>query len=315
MADTVNAPLLERVAPNLLPELKAYLERHRGDLLRMLGTPGESGLALGCRHAKIMDGLLTALYPAAFATMKQQRRWAPVLLAAVGGYGRGVVGLKSDLDVRLLTTQSPERIRPIAEALLYPLWDVGVSIGHQVVSVADALSTARADLPTATALLDWRPIAGDIAAGQMLEQRAFSGIFSDGELLSFMKRLEGEVTERHHRFGASVYLLEPDVKNGAGGLRDLDVALWAARARWRVKAITDLVRLGILVTREASEITAASDFLWTVRNHLHHHAGRRSDRLTFEEQETIARAMGYQAKVGKLSDDAVDLSGAMVETF
>src|SRR5882757_1799168 len=297
MADTLNAPLLERVAPNLLPELKAYLERHRADLLRMLGTEGESGLALGCRHAKIMDGLLTALYPAAFATMKQQRRWSPVLLAAVGGYGRGVLGWKSDLDVRLLTSESSERIAPIAEALLYPLWDAGVSIGHQVVSVSDALSTAKSDLPTATALLDWRPIAGDVAAGQMLEERAFRGLFSDGELHAFMGRLEEEVSERHQRFGASVYLLEPDVKNGAGGLRDLDIALWAARARWRVKTFGDLVRLGILVPREANEINGACDFLWTVRNHLHHHAGRRSDRLTFEEQEIVAREMGYGGRV------------------
>src|SRR5262245_61987379 len=196
MADSLNAPLLERVAPNLLPELKAYLDRHRADLLRMLGSNGEAGLALGCRHAKIMDGLLTALYPAAFATMKQQKRWAPVLLAAVGGYGRGVVGLKSDLDVRLLTTQSPARIRPIAEALLYPLWDAGVSIGHQVVSVSDALATAKSDLPTATALLDWRPIAGDVGAGQALEERAFRGLFSDGELHAFMARLESEVRDR-----------------------------------------------------------------------------------------------------------------------
>ncbi|HKQ69748.1 MAG TPA: [protein-PII] uridylyltransferase, partial [Polyangiaceae bacterium] len=241
MADTVNAPLLESVAPNLLPELKAYLERHRAELSRMLSSETDAGVALCCRHAKIMDGLLTALYPAAFATMKQQKRWSPVLLAAVGGYGRTVVGLKSDLDVRLLTTQSPERIRPIAEALLYPLWDAGVSIGHQVVNVSDALSTARADLPTATALLDWRPIAGDITAGQVLEERMFAGIFSDGELHVFMKRLETEVVERHQRFGASVYLLEPDVKNGAGGLRDLDIALWAARARWRVKSFAELV--------------------------------------------------------------------------
>jgi [protein-PII] uridylyltransferase len=315
MVDTLNAPLLETVAPNLLPELKAYLERHRSELVRMLDTEGEAGVSLCCRHAKIMDGLLTALYPAAFAAMKEQKRWAPVLLAGVGGYGRGVVGLKSDLDVRLLTTQSPDCAGPIAEALLYPLWDAGVSIGHQVVSVSDALETARADLPTATALLDWRPIAGDARAGQELEERAFGGIFSEGELFSFIARLDTEVSERHQRFGASVYLLEPDVKNGAGGLRDLDVALWAARARWRVKGVSDLVRLGVLVPREANEITQACDFLWTVRNHLHYHAGRRSDRLTFEEQETIARAMSYQAKVGKLSDDAVDIAGAMVETF
>jgi len=315
MADSLNAPLLEGLAPNLIPELKAYLERHRIELLRMLETDGEAGVQLGCRHAKIMDGLLTSLYPAAFAMMKRQKRWAPVLLAAVGGYGRGVVGLKSDLDVRLLTTQAPERIRPIAEALLYPLWDVGVSIGHQVVSVADALSTARSDLPTATALLDWRPIAGDVAAGQMLEERAFGGLFSEGELHTFMGRLESEVAERHQRFGASVYLLEPDVKNGAGGLRDLDIALWAARARWRVKSFGDLVRLGILVPREANEILAALDFLWTVRNHLHHHAGRRSDRLTFEEQETVARAMGYEERIGKVADETVDVSGPIVETF
>jgi [protein-PII] uridylyltransferase len=223
--------------------------------------------------------------------------------------------LKSDLDVRLLTTEAPECAGPIAEALLYPLWDAGVSIGHQVVNVSDALDQAKTDLPTATALLDWRAIAGDASAGQTLEERAFGGIFSQGELPAFIARLDAEVAERHQRFGASVYLLEPDVKNGAGGLRDLDVALWAARARWRVKGISDLVRLGVLVAREANEINVASDFLWTVRNHLHHHAGRRSDRLTFEEQETIARAMGYQAKVGKISDDGVDLSGAMVETF
>src|SRR3954469_24685886 len=214
MADPLNAPLLERVAPNLLPELKAYLERHRAELLRMLATQNEAGVSLCRRHAKIMDGLLTALYPAAFATMRHQRRWAPVLLAAVGGYGRGLVGWKSDLDVRLLTTQSPERIRPIAEALLYPLWDAGVSIGHQVVSITDALATARTDLPTATALLDWRPIAGDIAAGQALLDGAFRGLFSEGELAGFMRRLEKEAAERHQRFGGSVYLLEPDVKNG-----------------------------------------------------------------------------------------------------
>src|SRR5260370_16797805 len=130
-----------------------------------------------------------------------------------------------------------------------------------------------------------------------------------------MGRLENEVTERHQRFGASVYLLEPDVKNGAGGLRDLDIALWAARARWRVKKFPDLVRIGILVPREANEIGAACDFLWTVRNHLHHHAGRRSDRLTFEEQETIARAMGYDERIGKVPENCAPSSRLMSEPF
>ena len=151
----------------------------------------------------------------------------------------------------------------------------------------------------------------------MLEERAFGGIFSDGELHSFMQRLEGEVTERHQRFGASVYLLEPDVKNGAGGLRDLDIALWAARARWRVKSVR---RSGparrARAARGQRDQRRAAIFLWAVRNHLHHHAGRRSDRLTFEEQETVAAGDGLPRARSAGSPTIATMSpGAMVETF
>ncbi len=319
MVDTFSSPLLESISPSLVPELKAYLERHRQGLMRMLETRDQCGLPLTRRHAKVMDGVLTALYPAAFASMKQQRRWTPVLLGAVGGYGRGVLGLRSDLDVRLLTTSgSVERIQPIAEALLYPLWDAGVSIGHQVVTIQDALDTARHDLPSATSLLDLRPIAGEPSAAKELFDRAFTAFFHDCEFPNFLARLDSEVCERHKRFGGSVYLLEPDVKNGPGGLRDLDMAMWAARARWRVSEWSELVRLGILLPRECGDICAASDFLWGLRNHLHHHAGRRSDRLTFDEQELIARAMGYAAKFDPAPDgDALsdNAQANMVEAF
>jgi [protein-PII] uridylyltransferase len=299
-----------------LPEVRAYLERHRAELRVMLDSPTTSGIALARRHSKVMDGLLSALYPAAFATAQQQRKkWTPVLLTAVGGYGRQRLGWKSDLDVRLLTTESPERLRPIAESILYPLWDAGVSIGHQVVTVADVISTARHDLPTATALLDSRSITGDAGVAAMLEEKAFTGIFNEGELPGFMRRLEEEVAERHRRFGDSVYLLEPDVKNGAGGLRDLDIALWAARARWRTADLIDLLKVGVLVAREAEEMRAAADFIWSLRNHLHYHAGRRSDRLTFEEQEAIARAMGYKKRIGKAEASETKSSALMVEAF
>jgi [protein-PII] uridylyltransferase len=283
----------------------------------MLESPTTSGIALARRHSKVMDGLLTALYPAAFAAAQQQRKkWTPVSLAAVGGYGRQRLGWKSDLDVRLLTTEAPERLRPVAEAILYPLWDAGVSIGHQVVTVADAIATARHDLPTATALLDARTICGDATVAAALEERAFAGLFNEGELRSFMRRLEEEVSERHRRFGDSVYLLEPDVKSGAGGLRDLDIALWAARARWRMADLIDLLKVGVLVAREAEEMRAAADFVWSLRNHLHHHAGRRSDRLTFEEQESVARAMGYRKRVGAEGDPGdARTASLMVEAF
>jgi [protein-PII] uridylyltransferase len=298
-----------------LPEVRAYLDRHRAELRVMLDSPSTSGIALARRHSKVMDGLLTALYPAAFARAQQQRKkWPPVVLAAVGGYGRQRLGWNSDLDVRLLTTESPERLRTVAEAILYPLWDAKVSIGHQVVTVSDAIATARHDLPTATALLDFRAITGDAAVSDSLEERAFASIFNEGELPSFMQRLEAEVAERHQRFGDSVYLLEPDVKNGAGGLRDLDIAVWAARARFRSADLIDLLKVGVLVAREAEEMRAAADFVWSLRNHLHHHAGRRSDRLTFDEQESIASEMGYRKRIG--ADGAEHKYAAvMVEAF
>jgi [protein-PII] uridylyltransferase len=313
MADRSDAPLLAKLAPNLAVEIKAYLGRHRTELERMLETSGQGGSALSRRHSKVMDGMLTALFQAAFAATPQKSRWPPVLLGAVGGYGRGMVGLQSDLDVRLITTQSPERIAPIAQALFYPLWDAGVSIGHQVVTISDALANAQTDLPTATALLDWRPIAGDRAAGEELMGKAMSRIFGTAETPAFLERLDAEVRDRHRRLGDSVYLLEPDVKNGAGGLRDLDVALWAARARWRVESLTDLVSLGVLVARDAREIQAASECLWNIRNHLHHNAKRRSDRLTFDQQEVVARAMGYGTTLPGGAHAASE--GHMVEAF
>ena len=157
----------------------------------------------------------------------------------------------------------------------------------------EVVTAARTDLPTATSLLDYRHVAGTRAISDELKQRGETGLFAHDELPQFFARLEDEVRERHERFGGSVYLLEPDVKNGAGGLRDLDVMGWAGKARYGVLELDDLVRVGALVHREAAEIAAAREMLFRIRNILHAHAGRRSDRLTFDEQEVIASLLGY----------------------
>jgi [protein-PII] uridylyltransferase len=321
---------LIRTSPPLGPELRVYLQRHRDALAAALDAPGppppaaggaskpgprgEDGQLLGIRHRKLLDGLMSALFAAASATIGGS---ASLCLAAVGSYGRGAVALRSDADVRVIVpprSKSRELATKFVEALLYPLWDAGLSIGHQVIDADEVLALAQQDLTTATALLDLRPIAGDRALAAALLDRAYAGLFDGSALADFIERLEGEAATRHARFGGSVYLLEPDVKSGAGGLRDLDGARWAARARFRVgddlseKALAgedggsgamplgtwgELVRLGVLVPREAREMAAAEEFLWRVRNRLHAHADRRSDRLTFDEQETLATAMGY----------------------
>lgn len=260
-------------------------------------SPARDGVRLGRRRAAALDALLARVYAQATEASGVTER---VALAAVGSYGRGAVALRSDADVRLVVGPDPrsyETAARVADALLYPLWDAGLSVGHQVISADDALDLAVSDLATATSLLDLRALAGDGAIIGELVDRAYLGLFGDGELGRFVERLEEEAAQRHARFGESLYLLEPEVKAGAGGLRDVDVARWAARARFRVApdsdTWTELVRLGVIVPREAQEIARAEDFLWRVRNRLHAHAGRKSDRLTFDEQETIAIELGY----------------------
>jgi [protein-PII] uridylyltransferase len=293
--------------------VSSYLQHHRRELLGLLDG-GAAGAAFARRHAQVMDGLIDSLFKAALGALPVADR-VPVVLGAVGGYGRSLLGWKSDLDLWFVSDEPPERVRPLAEAMLYPLWDAGVSVGHQVATVNDLIEAARSDLPTATSLLDFRRLAGREELADKLNERAFQGIFSERELPSFLRRLDAEVSERYKRFGDSVYLLEPDVKCGAGGLRDLSIALWAARARYRTAGISDLVRVGFLSMLEASEISSAEDFLWTLRNQLHRHANRRSDRLTFEQQESLAELMGYRARLQPLPANEIDAAGAMVESF
>jgi [protein-PII] uridylyltransferase len=308
----VTAHLQERRMPN---HVGAYLQHHRAELLALLDSPKSSGVAFAQRHAQVMDGLIDSLFKAALATLSSKEQQVPVVLGAVGGYGRGVLGWKSDLDLWFVTDVAPERVRALAEAMLYPLWDAGVSVGHRVTTITDLIEAARAELPTATSLLDFRRLEGKVELARQLDARAFDGIFSERELPAFLRRLDAEVNERYGRFGDSVYLLEPDVKSGAGGLRDMCLATWAARARFRTASINDLLRVGFLSARETAEIAKAEEFLWQLRNQLHRHANRRSDRLTFDEQEALALALGYRERLDILPADEDEATGVMVEAF
>ncbi|HEY3818990.1 MAG TPA: [protein-PII] uridylyltransferase [Polyangiaceae bacterium] len=283
--------------------LRETLDRHRASLLERLGA-GEDGTALGRANARFLDGFLRARFEVAARTARLPA--SGVALAAVGSFGRGAVALRSDADVVLVVAPSVLASKPahaFAEALLYPLWDISLAVGHQILGAPDAVSLAQKDLPTATALLDLRFLAGDEALLRDLVGRANEGLFSAEDLRGFIERLEAEATARHARFGGSLYLLEPDVKSGAGALRDIDGIRWAARARYRVGGEPEadarlgiwgeLVRVGAVVAREAHEMAAAEEFLWRVRNRLHARAARKADRLGFEEQEALAVAMGY----------------------
>ena len=269
---------------------------------------GCDGWALGAIHADRLTRILSGQY--AWTVRSGVAVPMGVSIAAVGSLGRGAVGFASDADIRVLVRDGfdPDEVQPFVDALLYPLWDAKISIGHQVTTQTDALSLAQTDLASATALVDLRHLAGDPERTRDLRARAFMGLFGEDGIGDFVDRLEHEAATRHAKFGGSVYLLEPDVKSGPGGLRDVEGARWAARARFHVTSAapageggtwSELVRMGVLVGREAQRISEAEELLWRVRNRLHAHAGRRSDRLTFDEQELIAFELGYSVGDGE----------------
>jgi [protein-PII] uridylyltransferase len=285
--------------------LRDAMDRHRVSLVQRL-EGGEDGVDLGRANARFLNACFQLVFEGA---LRHVGLPSGVALAAVGSFGRGAVAIDSDADVVLIVDThvvGTKEASAVVEALLYPLWDAGLAVGHQVLSADEVVPLAEKYLETATALLDLRWLAGDASLLAALVARANEGLFGAEHLGTFIDRLEAETASRRDRFGGSVYLLEPDVKNGAGGLRDLDGIRWAARARYRVGEVVpaaarratrgpwhELVQLGVLVTREATEIAESEELLWRVRNRLHVRAGRKADRLGFEDQEALAVSMGY----------------------
>lgn len=280
-------------SPTLGSEIKVYMDRHRATVAELIESGDErAGAAASQKWARAFDGLLCAIFCALRPTVGDDKTWKSISLAAVGSYGRGNFGYRSDLDVRILCIR-PQKAEEIAEAILYPLWDAGLEIGHQVITIGDTITLAKRDLPTATTLLDWRHIAGDAEQGTRLQEKAFDAVFSPRNIVKFLNELREQAMKRWDRFGDSVYLLEPDVKNGQGGLRDLDIVHWAAQARWRVRTLDELVPLKVLTKREYEQIDEAAAFLSRVRNILHYKSPRRTERMGFEAQEMVALTMGY----------------------
>jgi [protein-PII] uridylyltransferase len=184
----------------------------------------------------------------------------------------------------------PRAAARVADGVLYPLWDLRLDVGHAVRSVDDCLALAREDLTAATALLDARFLDGDRRIWERLLRERDKRL-SEREAARLTQALVDEKSGRHARFGDTVYLLEPNLKNGEGGYRDLLVALWAAKARFHVADFADLLTLGQATARQVAALVEAREFFLRVRTAAHLHARRRQDRLSFEVQEAVAPAL------------------------
>ncbi|MEE8505186.1 MAG: [protein-PII] uridylyltransferase, partial [Kiloniellales bacterium] len=220
-------------------------------------------------------------------------------LVAVGGYGRGELAPQSDIDLLfLLPYQLTPRSEQVIEEILYFLWDLGFKVGHATRSVDDCLRRAKADLTICTSLLEARWLWGDQELYRGFRRRFQSEIVRDRGAARFIEAKLNERAARHKRLGGSRYTLEPNIKDGKGGLRDLHTLYWIAKFLYRVDDASQLVERGVFTKAEARRFDKAQNHLWILRCHLHYLTGRAEEWLTFDLQAELAARMGYTAHAG-----------------
>jgi [protein-PII] uridylyltransferase len=266
-----------------------YSEKHR---------TGMSGKEIVLAYSTMIDHLIRYLHSVVSEDFLRHypASNARCTVVAQGGYGRSELNPHSDIDLLFLYSwKVSPYVETVAEKLLYTLWDAGLQVGHATRTIGESLNLATIDMKVKTALLDARYVCGDAALydefDKAVESRLVlrrSGRFVQEKLI--------ESRARHEHYGGSVYLLEPDVKEGEGGLRDIHTARWIARVKLQTRDAHALVLNGVISEADLARLKESEDFLLRVRNELHFSAGKHQDQLTFEEQEKVSGALGFSGE-------------------
>ncbi|MBL6078054.1 [protein-PII] uridylyltransferase [Belnapia sp. T18] len=299
IAELVAGPLRREQALDLL---RGHLGRIQGRVQDAFESHELDGLPAARWLAALADGLMSAIHAYALAMVPPrnaaEEAEAPFALVATGGYGRGVLAPFSDIDLLFLTDgQAGPRAQRVVEFILYLLWDLGLKVGHATRSIRDCMEEAGRDATVLTALVDARFLVGERPVFERFGI-AFDAARKERGLGPFLAAKRQERAGRHARYGDSPFLVEPHVKEGRGGLRDLQTLYWLARYAFGTQRMPELVGEdspggGLITEHEARAIRRAWNFLWTVRFHLHYVAGRAEERLTFDFQPVVGARMGY----------------------
>ena len=293
------APTLRQ---QLVDLLKAALDQGRTEIADRLMLNPSRGIEAASAQAFLIDQILRLtfdfttqrLYPISNPTAGER-----IALLGVGGYGRGEMAPFSDVDIAFLTPwKQTVWTEQVIESMLYTLWDLGLKVGHSSRSLDEMVRLAQSDLTIRTALLEARFIWGDAPLSDEANERFRRDVVAGTDRAFVAAKLE-ERNERHRRMGDSRYVVEPNVKEGKGGLRDLHTLFWIGKYVHRVGSVAGLVDAGLLTAEELHEFQRAENFLWAVRCHLHMVAGRAEERLTFDYQREIAGRMHYATRPGK----------------
>jgi [protein-PII] uridylyltransferase len=285
----------------LVAALRHVLDEGHASAKALLAGP-RNGLACAERISATMDGIVSSLhvaatqhfYPAVNPTQSER-----IAVVAVGGYGRGTLAPGSDVDLLFLFPHKQTAWgESVVEAMLYPLWDLKLKVGHSVRSVDDCVREARADMTIRTALLEARFLTGDRPLFDEMVRR-FGAEVVEGTAPAFTEAKLAERETRVRRAGTSRYLVEPNVKDGKGGLRDLNTLFWIAKYAYRVDDVRELVAAGLFDRKELTMFERSEEFLWRVRCWMHFITGRAEERLSFDLQRQVAAAIGYAGRSGQ----------------
>lgn len=286
-------------AAKLVPRYREFLEAWYAEL-RKRHHGGEGGRENARSRALVMDAVVEYLFQQAVARFARKEGALPCTVAslALGGYGREELSPFSDIDLMFLFPDrvSGEKVEhlqaALAEGILYPLWDLGLKVGHATRTARESLAEAKVEVQSKNALLESRFIIGSHALFDRFWQKLWK-LLRRENLETYLAERMADQRERHERFGNTVYLQEPDIKNGVGGLRDYHNIVWITRLKLDIANIDGLVRNHYLLPEEAHQFKEAYGHLLRVRHELHFQSPRATDLLDLEKQPKVALALGY----------------------
>ncbi len=324
----VYPPLFD--AEGLDQDLQSYIKEYKGndtglrsavldrlkDLLASVYEKAEAELiknrdGIGCAEAlsRFQDELIGILYDFTVKNVYQADNPSNsehMAIIATGGYGRGLLAPKSDIDLLfLLPYKQTAWGESVVEFILYFLWDLGFKVGHATRSIDQSIQLSRSDFTIRTAILDARLIWGDARLFKELKDR-FDEDVVEGSGREFIEAKLDERDSRHEQSGATRYLVEPNIKDGKGGLRDLHTLYWVSKYVTDAERAADFIQAGIFTKKEYRNFIRCEHFLWTVRCHLHFMTGRPEERLSFDVQQEMAARLNYQDRGGKRAMYAVE---------
>ena len=288
------------IRPQVLSLLKKAIGDGRERIREMFFADG-AGVLCANRLARLQDAIIEAIHDFALAEVFKASNLSAgeqMAILAVGGYGRGTLAPGSDIDLLFLLPYKQTALgEQVAEYLLYLLWDMGFKVGHASRSIDECVKLAREDFTIRTSILERWLIAGSRKLSDELDAR-FEAEVVAGTSNEFIAAKLAERDARHAKAGNTRYLVEPNVKEGKGGLRDLHTLFWIAKYHYRADTVDELVKAGVLSRREQRLFAKAEDFLWAVRCHMHFETGKAEERLSFDLQPVIAERLGYNTHPG-----------------